>query len=202
MINKPTLVCMLILFQLSAYAQQTYKLDLKKSKILWRAPKTMGSSRHNGFVFFNSGSINYSLADQPTDGIFNLNMNSIVSIDHPTAAANKKVDDELKSPMFFTTAKYPTASMNVRRIISIPNKPNSYNVSGDLTMKGVTHPIEFVANIKRTGNTVNATGSLKIDRIKWNIHHEPKAFDLFSAIKDGVIADEIPISLNLVFIKN
>jgi hypothetical protein len=58
-----------------------------------------------------------------------------------------------------------------------------------------------VAAIRKKGNTVIAKADLEIHRLKWNIdlQPEPKAWDFFSAVKDKMIADEIVVSLNLVF---
>lgn len=188
------------MFQFAAYTQQVFKLDLKKSKILWKSPKTMGNSRHFGYLHFNSGQLNYSSAGKPTTGLFSLNMNSIRSTEHALAAKNQKVEQEIKSKDFFAVAQYPKATMQVKKIVQT-GQPIIFNVVGDLTIKGITNSIEFIAKIKKTGNVIVVSGDLKIDRIKWNIHHIPKptSSDFFQVLKDKAIADEIPISLQLVF---
>jgi polyisoprenoid-binding protein YceI len=200
MINKPVMILVIALFQLSAYAQQTYQLDIKKSKILWDARHTMGS--HYGYLLFNSGSLNYSPGGEPVSGTFSMNMNSIRSTDHTSAAANQKVDNELRTENFFAVDKYPAATMNVKQIVRVGNSTN-FNVTGDLTIKGITNAIQFTAAIKETGNLIYVTAGLKIDRVKWNIDHQPKSnsWDPFAAIKDKAIADEIPLSISLVFNK-
>jgi polyisoprenoid-binding protein YceI len=200
MINKLNITLLFLSLQLSAYAQQMYKLDLKKSKILWDAKNTMG--KHYGFILFKSGSINYAANDKPTTATFNLDMNNIKSTDSKTETGKQKVDGQLKTEGFFYVAKYPTATMNVKQITQIGNSTN-FKVSGDLTIKGITHPISFNSNINKNGNNISATANLKIDRKKWNINHEPKAssFNFYATIKDKVIADEIDITLNLAFMK-
>lgn len=200
MINKPTLILFLVVLQLSAFAQQVYKLDLKKSKLFWKSPKTMANSKHFGYLLFNSGSLSYAATGEPTVGIFNLNMNSIRSLEHPTPAKNEKIEQQIKSADFFEVAKYPTANMVVKKITRT-GSATTFNVTGHLTVKGITNAITFLAEIKKKGNTIEVSANFKIDRIKWNIHHipNPNASDLFQLLKDKAIADEIPISLQLVF---
>jgi polyisoprenoid-binding protein YceI len=198
MIKKPAIALLLALFQFVAYGQQTYQLNVKKSKILWNTRQTMGA--HFGSLLFNSGSLNYSAAGEPSDGSFTMDMNSIRSADHADAAANQKVDKELRTPGFFDVPRYPEANMNVKHIARIDNTI-TYKVTGDLTIKGITNPIEFTSTIKKDGNIITIIAKLDIHRLKWNIdlQAQPKAWDFVAALKNQVIADEIQISLNLVF---
>ena len=200
MLNKPAIILILAMFQLSAYAQQTYRIDVKKSKILWSNRQTMGG--HYGYLLFNSGNLNYTPGGEPADGAFSLDMNSIRSTDHTEAAANQKVDKELRTEGFFAVDRYPAAIMNVKQIVRMGN-PATFKVTGDLTIKGITNAIEFMAAIKKNENTVNVIADLKIHRIKWNIGLRPQtnSWDLLSTLKDKLIDDEIKVSLNLVFNK-
>ncbi|MFD2144480.1 hypothetical protein [Mucilaginibacter antarcticus] len=74
-----------------------YRLDTKKSKLLWTAPK----NRHNGFILFTSGNLSNVTDGWPTTGAFNINMTSMRSTSETTAAETKKVDGKLKSDEFF-----------------------------------------------------------------------------------------------------
>ena len=196
--NKSTIILLFIVLNLSAYAQQTYQLDVKKSKLLWTNQKAMGG--HFGYIHFNSGSLNYSPAGTPVNGTFKIDMNSMRSTDHKDAAGNAKVDGMLRNPGFFNVAKYPESVMLVKQIINLDNA-TTFKVSGDLTMKGITNPIEFTATIKKDGKTITAKANIKIDRSKWNIdlQQKPNSWDMYSNIQNKLIADEISISLDLVF---
>ncbi len=198
MINKTVLILLLGVLGLSANAQQTYKLDVKKSKILWNTRNTMGA--HFGYLFFGSGSLDYSPAGDPVAGVFSMDMNSIRSTDHTVAAENQKVDKELRKPGFFDIDKYPAATIAVKQITATA-KANTFKVNGDLTIKGITKPIEFMANIIKQGTILTAKADLEIHRAYWNIDMQPQpiTWNLFAAVKDKMIADEIVISLNLVF---
>lgn len=195
--HKLTIILLLVMLQLTAKAQQTYQLDVKKSKLLWKSPKTMGKG-HFGYLLFSFGNLSYSAAGQPVGGFFSIDMNTLNSTDRKTAKDKKEVDDLLKNKDFFAVDQYPTTVMNVKQIIRT-NQPNVFKVKGDLTIRGITNPIEFLATITKNGNAIRATGEIKVDRIKWNIHHQPKTWDPFAALKDKAIADEFPITLDLYF---
>jgi polyisoprenoid-binding protein YceI len=205
--KRTILILCLCVIQLSGYAQQTkgpviYQLDVKQSKLFWKVTKTVGS-KHFGFLHFNSGWLRTNAAGLLNDGIFNMNMKTITSTEHETAAANEKINNELKGSSFFEVAKYPSAVIVVSSIRPTA-QAGQFKVEGNLTIKKITHPIVFTATIKPNATGLTANASLTIDRVKWGIHEtsEVSATDqFFSNIKDKLIADEIPISLTLVFVK-
>jgi len=175
-----------------------YQLDVKKSKLFWKAPK----NQHNGFILFNSGTLSNFTNGWPTRGTFSINMNSMRSTDEASAAGRKKVDDELRSEGFFAVSKHPVATMVVNKILPEPNG-TTFRVYGELTIKEVTKRIEFTTLMKQNGSTITATANMKITRANWNINHQPKSqsWSLFSRLKDNLVDDEIPVSLELVFTK-
>ncbi|WP_199118243.1 YceI family protein [Pedobacter sp. ASV28] len=198
MINKTTITLLLVMLQLSVYAQQTYRLDLKKSKILWKA-KTMGS--HYGYILFKEGSLTYSPDDLPKEGTFSINMNSMNSTDQASANDNQRVNKELRSADFFNVPKYPLSTMVVKQMVRIGNSTH-FKITGALTIKEMTNTIVFTANIMKKEDSLNITAELKIDRIKWNINHQAdKPWNFFSTVKDKITSDEIQISLDLVLNK-
>ncbi len=179
-----------------------YRLDVKKSKLNWKAPKSAGN-RHFGYLLFNGGSITFSNEGLPRTGSFSINANTITSTDHPKAADNKRVDDQLKSAEFFDVKQFPEAGIVVSAITP-SDKAGSYQVKGLLTIKNRTGPVEFSATVQKTGNTVTAKGDLVINRQKWNISpasgpKEQRGWNLLATIKDNLIEDDIPIRLDLVF---
>lgn len=206
MINKRLILVLLFIIHGAAYAQQAYQLDVKKSKILWNTRQTMGG--HYGYLLFSSGTLIYSSAGQPDNGVFTMDVNSIRSQDHTEAAGNQRVDKELRTPVFFDADKYPAATMRVTKIARVGQSEN-YKVNGDLTIKGITNPIAFLATVKRKGEVVTVSGEVKMDRLKWNIGKrpandaQPKPWELItnlqSDIKNKIMVAEIPITLQMVF---
>ncbi|TCC90334.1 YceI family protein [Pedobacter frigiditerrae] len=197
MINKITIILLLFSLSFSATAQKSYSLDIKKSKISWKI-ETVG--KHNGQILFSWGKLDYSPKGEPTAASFIMDMNKMTSLDRPTEKGRAEIDTELRSPGFFDVAVYPTATMIVKQILKTPT-PNVFRVTGDLTIKGITHRIEFNAAIVKKGELITAKANFNIARKKWNIDfkEKPNDWDFTAAIKNKMIDDDIQISLDLTF---
>ena len=200
--KQATFLILLLMLQPIAYTQQlpqTYQLDTKKSKILWNTGKLMGG--HHGYLLFNSGSLQYSAAGEPLNGYFNMDMNSIRSTDNDKETARKRVDADLRKDDFFAADQYPAAVMSVKKITRIGSSAN-YKVAGDLTIKGITNPIEFVATITTKDNSTHITANVDIHRQLWKIHSKPQPItsDFLTGIKEKLVPD-IHVSLDLVLSK-
>ncbi len=200
MINKATTTLVLMMmFQTVACTQQLqpgWQLDVQKSKVLWNTGKMMGG--HFGYFLFQSGNLEYSPAGEPVRGTFHMDMNSIRTTDNPNEAGGKKKDTELRGNDFFASDQYPIATMVVKKITRIGSSPD-YRVAGDLTIKGITQPIEFTATINTKNNTSHITANVDISRQLWNIHSKPQtiSMDFLSGIKEKIVPD-IHVSLDIV----
>ena len=172
-----------------------YRLDVKNSKLLWKAKKVNGG--HNGFVLFRSGEIKTLSPGKYESGDFYIHMNSIVVVDQLMPKDNREVEGVVKAGNFFAVSLYPMARMRVTTI-KPTGKVNQYKVTGDLTIKGVTKPLEFLAMFNRSGKTLSAIADFKIDRTKWGINYKSASF--FGDLKDELIADDIEISLRMFFV--
>ena len=69
-------------------------------------------------------------------------------------------------------------------------------VKGDLTIKGVTHPVTFPANMEVQDGIVKANGKLIIDRTKWDVRYRSGKF--YDNLKDQAIADSIEFHIKIV----
>lgn len=196
MIYKHLAILLLpVMLQLAPPAQQTHQLDTKQSKILWNTGKMMGG--HYGYLHFNFGSLVYSRGGEPLSGFFSIDMKSIRSTDHALPADNQKTDAQLRTEDFLAVDRYSAATINIRKITRIGTSP-TFNVAGDLSIKGITKPIEFTATIHTKDNTTTITANIDIHRQMWNIHSKPATnLDFLSGIPAKVVADEVHISLDL-----
>lgn len=192
-------ILLLLLMQLSVQAQQRYTLDNKKSKILWKV-ETIG--KHHGYILFSSGRLDYLPNGNPAIGHFIIDMKSMRSSDRPTPKGRAEIDNQLRSPDFFDVARYASAIMEVKQLLPT-STPSVFRVNGNLTIKGITKPIEFNATINKKGDIISVKANLKIDRTKWNIDHkpDPKPTDFFGTLKDKMMTDDIQITLDLTFHK-
>ena len=173
-----------------------YKLDLNASRLLWKATKVNGG--HNGFLLFNSGMLNADGKGKLLNGKFVMNMTSITAVDKLLPNENRESEQVIKAGNFFATAQNPTSTISVKSIGAIGRR-NQYKVAGELTIKGVTKPLIFLATISPQANGLKALAEMDIDRTKWGITY--KSGNFFSDLKDELISDMIHISLNLVFYK-
>lgn len=171
-----------------------YKVDAGKSTINWDAKKVTGE--HMGTVKFKDGALTFD-GTKLTGGQFSFDMNSIVCTDLTDAGYNAKLIGHLKSPDFFDTAKHPVSMFKITKVT--PKGANAYEVTGDMTIKGITNPVTFPVTVKQNGAMVEADGKVRLDRTKYDIRYGSKSF--FENIGDKAIYDEFDIDLKLVATK-
>ncbi|MBX3019364.1 MAG: YceI family protein [Bdellovibrionaceae bacterium] len=187
----------------AAGAATTLKVDTAASEVGWTGKKVLVESAHNGTVAIKSGTIN--VADKNiTGGEIVIDMNSINNKDLAASPGDKgKLEGHLKSPDFFDVAKFPTATFKITsaKTLTAPKAGEAtHELTGDFTLKGKTHPVTFpiVATLGADGKA-EATGTLKIDRSKWDVRYASDKF--FKGLGDKVIANDIDLSLKIVATK-
>jgi len=77
---------------------------------------------------------------------------SQVSVSVPTASistTNAKLDDELKGGEWFDAARFPTITFKSERVT--PTGPGQADVTGELTLHGVTRPVTLKARFNGAG---------------------------------------------------
>jgi polyisoprenoid-binding protein YceI len=162
------------------------KVDTAKSSVKWLAKKVTGE--HTGTISVKEGSLNVEKG-KVTGGKVVIDMNSIVDTDLTDPAWNAKLIGHLKTDDFFGVATYPTAELVITKV-----EGNTF--SGNLTIKGVTNPASFTATPVTSGKTTTYTGTLVVDRSKFNIKYGSKSF--FENLGDKVIYDEFNLDFSLV----
>ena len=124
-------------------------------------------------------------------------MKSIKNIDIPDGG-NKDLENHLMSDDFFSVDKFPTAHFEISKTEKIidpqPGGPN-YDVTGDLTIKGVKNSLTFPALIKLSEDGLEAKAKFKMDRTKWNVRYNSGKF--FADVGDGAISDAIGLEIHL-----
>ncbi|NII29211.1 YceI family protein [Pseudoflavitalea sp. X16] len=108
------------------------------------------------------------------------------------------LDNHLKDDDFFSVKKYPKAYFTLTS--SVPGVGvNEFTITGKLEVKGISHEISFPAVLEKIGDQFWARASLKINRVKWGVNYHSGS--VFSDLKDGIISDDLPITLSLAFKK-
>jgi polyisoprenoid-binding protein YceI len=174
---------------------RTYKVDLSKSEIKWHAKKVTGE--HTGTINVNNGQLLVS-GNKVSGGSFAIDMNSIACTDIKDATNNQKLVNHLKSDDFFGVEKHPTANFTITSLKPIANaaagNPN-YTVTGDLTIKGITKPINFPATIAVKNGIATAKADITINRSRFDIRYGSNSF--FDNLGDKAIDDDFVVSLDI-----
>jgi len=161
-------------------------VDTKASKIHWLAKKVTG--QHEGSINLASGVL-VANGMKLTGGEFVIDMKSIICTDLTDAEYNKKFIGHITQGDFFEVDKYPTSTFKITKV-------DGTNLTGDLTLHGVTKSIKFPAKISMAGGKVNATASIPVDRTDFGIKYGSKKF--FESIGDKAIDDVFNLDITLV----
>ena len=169
--------------------EDVYTVDVTNSSIGWSAKKVGGG--HTGTVKITEGSLVYN-GKSLQKGLFLMDMSSITS-------DNARVTTHLKSPDFFSAEKNPSSKFEITKVTAAGKE--RVNITGNLTIKGITHPLTFPATVKQGKGVVVAVASgIRVDRTKYDIKFRSKTF--FGDIGDKAIDDEFELNINLTAKKN
>ncbi len=170
-----------------------YTLDTLNSKVEWKGYKVFKSENtsHFGTIKFESGDV--TVKDGKLEsGKFVADMNSLTSVDlKDDAESLGKLNGHLKSGDFFEVEKFPTASFEITKVT--PATEGDYNtmLDGNLTIKGITKPVQFKANVSvKDGEVSVATEPKDIKREEFGVKFQAPA-------ENGVIKDEVTLQINV-----
>ena len=173
-----------------------YSLVIPESFVNWKGMSVMGGNGHQGYIKPLTGNLAFDTKGSIVGGYFELDMKTITSTDKKDTSSDNGLVSHLKDIDFFDVKKYPRATFILTKAIKTSND-SSYTITGQLTLRAITQEIQFPATIIRNGDNIAATASLSIDRTKWGITY--KSGSVFGFVKDELLEDMIPVSLNLRF---
>lgn len=169
---------------------KTLKVNAGESNIAWTASKVTG--QHSGVVGIKEGSI--TIDDGAlTAGSFVIDMTSITVTDME-GKGKANLEGHLKSDDFFGVETYPTATLIITDAKLKGN--GDYAIKANLTIKGITNPVEFTANVKPEGSHYKASATIKVDRSLYNVRYGSGKF--FEDLGDKTIYDEFELAVTLV----
>jgi len=198
--KKRLLSLVLSVFTVLTFATKPHisniQINNEASTVKWIGSKV--SDSHEGFVNISKGSL---AIDHGTlvGGSITIDMNTIECTDIESPKKRGYLVDHLKDEDFFNVKKFRFANINIKRAIKVKPDGNKYKISADLTIKGITHPIVFGANVDIKGSNYVATAKIKIDRTKWDIKYNSGSF--FKDLGDKLILDEIEFDVFLISVK-
>ena len=157
-------------------------INSENSKVELTGSKVTG--KHEGGFKNLSGTIDF-VNNKPEE--------STVTVDIDTAsvyADDDKLTGHLKSADFFDVQKFPKATFKSTRIEADSAKgANSYTVTGDFDLHGVTKSISFPATIKAGPDAVDVDAEFSVNRKDFGI--------VYAGTADDLIRDDVVIRLNL-----
>jgi len=179
---------------LSISAQETtMTIDTETSSLNWIGKK-ITNSQHNGSLKFISGDLTMC-ADKKTlkthvcKGNFIVDMTTLL-VEDLTGSSKQKLEGHLKSDDFFSVEKHKKAFLSINSSETIES---GFSVKGSLTIKNITHPVEFELN----RNAGGFTAYMIFDRSKYNVKYNSGSF--FENLGDRLILDDIELSADLYF---
>lgn len=166
-------------------ATETYTIDPVHSSVGFNirhfVSKVPGKfSKFSGTVTVDRADLTKSSAEATIE---------IASVD----TGNQKRDDHLRTADFFDAAKYPT--MKFRSTAWKKTGENTFDVTGDLTLKDVTKPVTLKVTLLGFGPGMPGTqlsgweATTTIDKKQWNMK-DP-------AMLDAALGDDVTITINV-----
>jgi polyisoprenoid-binding protein YceI len=172
-------------------------VDTDASEVAWTGKKITGSG-HNGTIGIKEGVI-YVYDDQLWGANMVIDKTEIVVLDITDPEMNARLKGHLESDDFFSVATYPEANLEIVKFESIEGaaegQPN-YRVSGNLTIKDITHSLAFDAIVNHGNGIINAYADFDIDRSLYEVRFGSGRF--FDNLGDNMINDNINLKINLV----
>jgi polyisoprenoid-binding protein YceI len=167
------------------------QVDKQNSNIEWVGTKVTG--RHNGTIQLSKGELLVQ-DNNLVGGSFTIDMNSLTTLD--AMGADNGLTDHLKSDDFFSVEEFPSADFVITSVKPIAEaaadteevpeidqyrvQNPSHEISGNLTIKGITRNVTFPASVRVSGTEVKAIAKFNIDRSEWDITYPGKPNDLIS----------------------
>ncbi len=173
------------------------KVSAEKSWIKWTG-RNIGNL-HWGTLKLKEGIIQVDNG-RITGGSFTIDMDSIQCDDITDSALNKLLVWHLKNADFFDVETHPEANFNITNVIEVPDatpgKPN-IEISGDLTIKGLSNGVTFKAVTGwNSDGVLFAQAVLDIDRTRWNVMYGSGKF--FERLGMHLVNDLISLQLYIV----
>ena len=96
--------------------------------------------------------------------------------------------------LFFNVDSFPTSSIVIKKATKIDSL--NYKYFGDLTIKGISNPVDFIGRIKKKEDKYLVIINLAFDRTLWEIQYGSGKF--FENLGDRMILDDIDLEISLI----
>lgn len=190
-----SLLALWLPFHSPVLAQASLRVSPEDCTLIWTGRKVTGE--HTGGLTISSGNLRMD-GGRLSGAEIVVDMRSITCTDVSNPSSNAKLVAHLNSPDFFDTEKFPEALFRTTSVDPIPGagagKPN-HRITGDLTIKGITHPITFDALVFESEGSTRAAANLTFDRAKYDVRYRSGSF--FEGLGDRLIEDNVDLTFDL-----
>lgn len=177
-------------------ADGVHLLDLAESRVEWTGRNLL--NKHRGVIAIKEGSLRFEKG-LLTGGEIIFDMHAITCDDLAGNPLHDVLIGHLKSDDFFDVELYPTARFVITSSAIAHSHPGAPNLSvqGELTLKNVTHPVEFTASAGLTPEGVPAAqAAFAFDRTRWNVLYGCGRF--FRRLAGHLVNDLIELQVRMV----
>lgn len=177
---------------LSAFTSIEKKESSTATSIIeWTGSKVIGGD-HTGTIAIKESKLEFK-KDKLIGGTVVADMTTITNTDLE-GEWNQKLVGHLNSDDFFSTSKYPTATIKITEVN--PGKDaNTYNVVADLTIKGITKSQKFTAIVKHEGKHHVVKVNVDIDRTQYEVKYGSSSY--FDSLGDKAISDNFNLKVTI-----
>ena len=172
-------------------------LDLTLCRVEWLGRNLL--NKHFGTVPIREGYLDFDAAGPLCGGQITLDLTALTCTDLADTPMHDVLIAHLQGDDFFDVERYPTAVLSLTKATSIAETSGSPNmeITADLTLKGVTHSICFLASGGLTAEGKPAAqAALAIDRTRWGVIYGSGKF--FQRLAGHLVNDRIEFSVKLV----
>lgn len=166
------------------------KVNPTASSVKWVGKKVTG--QHDGSIAVKDGNLQFKKSTL-VGGTVTIDMTSIKVLDLKGESAGK-LEGHLKADDFFGVANHPTATI---KITNAKDKGKGmYDITADVTIKGITKQLQFPATVVAQGKGYKATANITIDRSQYDIKYGSSKF--FDNLGDKTIHDDFELNVAIV----
>jgi len=198
-----------------------YNVEVSTSTLAWTGSKTFVEGYEDtGSIALSEGSLEV-VDGRLAGGSFVVDMTTIQTVSTGLGSGSANLDKHLEREDFFSVEEYPEAMLVITDVVPAEDFTNmvdsdeeaeaseeegdtkeawdgvTYQVTGDLTIKGNTHPVLFIAEVyEGEAGAVVAEANIRIDRSKYDVRYGSGSF--FDDLGDKAIDDIFTLDVMLV----
>ncbi|WP_165940168.1 YceI family protein [Dyadobacter psychrotolerans] len=165
-------------------------IDTKQSVLTWKGQNLSGLNSQTGYIYISKGELMIENG-QLTGGTVEVDMNTIEDKNH---GRDNKLVNHLKDPDFFEVEKFPYATIAITSVVPVNDK--NQNITGNLTIKGITHPVTFPVKFEVRNGIVKADSKLVIDRTQWDVRYKSSKF--YDKLANQTMSDSIEFHMKII----